>query len=92
MIDDALMQMAETKKKPIKATWVDLTAKEFHLSDSEALVPLLKFTNEDIRKFFELVLQETKGESRVNLIAINTITKQYGLALKRITGTSTFKQ
>ena len=47
--------------------------------DSEALVPLLKFTNEDIRKFFELVLQETKGESRVNLIAINTITKQYGM-------------
>ena len=35
MIDDALMQIAETKKKPIKATWVNLTAKEFHLSDEE---------------------------------------------------------
>jgi hypothetical protein len=35
MIDDVLFQLSETKKKVIKPTWVDLTAKEFHLTDAE---------------------------------------------------------
>jgi predicted glutamine amidotransferase len=47
--------------------------------DSEVLVPMLEYVNENIPRFFELVMKETNGESKINLIAINTITKQYGM-------------
>ncbi|MEM0143323.1 MAG: hypothetical protein QXL94_05165, partial [Candidatus Parvarchaeum sp.] len=47
--------------------------------DTESLVPLLRVVHEDIPKFFELAKKETLGESTINLITINTITRQYGM-------------
>jgi predicted glutamine amidotransferase len=46
--------------------------------DSEVLIPILKYVHEDIRAFFERVKVEIP-DSKVNLIAINTYTKQYGM-------------